>query len=137
MKSLTDAELTDFFHHTLFPNVTMTASPDGTVHVFRTEPDIRDPEKCTFEYMALYPTDIGVPEVMTVAGMRPIKEVEREDLTWGFDAVGDFLDEDLSVAVMQQRGLRSRGCRDVKLAEQEARVRCFYEVLNDYLECRR
>jgi phenylpropionate dioxygenase-like ring-hydroxylating dioxygenase large terminal subunit len=137
MSAWTDAELTDFFHHTLFPNLTMTASPDGTVHIFRTEPDIRDPEKCTFEYMALYPTDIGVPEVMTVAGMRPIKEVEREDLTYGVDAVGDFIDEDLGVAVMQQRGLRSRGYRDAKLSEQEARVRRFHEVLNDYLEGRR
>ena len=115
----------------------MTAAPDGTVHIFRTEPDARDPEKCTFEYMALFPTDVGVPEVMTVAGMRPIKEVERENLTYGVDAVGDFLDEDLSVAVMQQRGLRSRGYRDARLAEQEARVRRFHEVLNDYLEGRR
>jgi phenylpropionate dioxygenase-like ring-hydroxylating dioxygenase large terminal subunit len=137
MDALNDEELTDFHHHTLFPNLTMTGSPDGTMHIFRTEPDIRDPEKCTFEYMALFPSDANVPEIMTVTGMRPIEEVPMEMLTYGVDAVGDFLDEDLSVAVNQQRGLRSRGYRDARLAEQEARVRRFHEVLNDYLEGRR
>jgi phenylpropionate dioxygenase-like ring-hydroxylating dioxygenase large terminal subunit len=137
MESLSDAELTDYFHHTAFPNLTITGAPDGTVHVFRTEPDVRDPEKCTFEYMALYPPVQGVDEVMTVAGMRPVVDVEAEDLTYGVDAVGDFLDEDLSVAVNQQRGLHSRGYCDARLAEQEARVRRFHEVLNDYLDGRR
>jgi phenylpropionate dioxygenase-like ring-hydroxylating dioxygenase large terminal subunit len=138
MTKLTDEELTDYFHHTLFPNVTMTGSPnDGCVHIFRTEPDRKDPEKCTFEYMALYPNIEGARSVATVAGPRKLEEATAEDLTYGIDAVGDFIDEDLSVAVHQQRGLHSRGYRDAHLTEQETRVRRFHEVLNDYLQGRR
>jgi hypothetical protein len=138
MTKLTDEELTDYFHHTLFPNVTITGSPnDGCVHIFRTEPDLKDPEKCTFEYMALYPNIEGAQSVLTVAGPRRLEEAIAEDLTYGIDAVGDFIDEDLSVAVHQQRGLHSRGYRDAHLTEQETRVRRFHEVLNDYLAGRR
>jgi hypothetical protein len=75
--------------------------------------------------------------VATVAGMRPLEEAQVEELTYGADPVGDFIDEDLSVAVQQQRGLHSRGYRDALLSEQEARVRRFHEVLNDYLDGRR
>ena len=74
---------------------------------------------------------------MTVAGMKPYQEALVEKLTYGVDPVGDFIDEDLNVAVNQQRGLRSLGYRDAILSEQEARVRRFHEVLHDYLEGRR
>jgi hypothetical protein len=37
----------------------------------------------------------------------------------------------------QQAGMHSRGYKDAYLAAQEARVRFFHEVLNDYLEGRR
>lgn len=135
---LADNELTDYFHHTLFPNITITATPiNGSVHLFRTEPHPTDPEKCTFEYMALQPPIEGQDEVPTVCGMRPLGEAELENLTYGVDEVGDFVDQDLGVAVMQQKGLRSRGYDDAFLCEQEARVRRFHEVLNDYLEGRR
>ena len=137
MELLTDAELTDYFHHTLFPNVTITGAADGIVHIFRTEPALHDPEKCTFEYMALAPQIAGAEEIATVAGMRPLEEAQVEELTFGIDPVGDFIDEDLSVAVRQQQGLHSRGYRDALLSEQEARVRRFHEVLNDYIEGRR
>ena len=138
MDKLSDDELTDFFHHTCFPNVTITGSPvDGIVHIFRTEPDITDPGKCTFEYMGLNPKVEGAAEVLTVSGMRPCEEAEPEVLTYGSDNVGDFIDEDLSVAVQQQRGLKSMGYRDALLSEQETRVRRFHEVLNDYVEGRR
>jgi phenylpropionate dioxygenase-like ring-hydroxylating dioxygenase large terminal subunit len=138
MNKLEDDELTDFFHHTMFPNLTITGTPnDGGVHFFRTEPHVSDPEKCFFEYWALYPRIEGQKEVMTVAGMKPYEEAELESVTYGVDAVGDFLDEDLSVAVQQQRGLHSMGYRDARLTEQESRVRRFHEVLHDYLEGRR
>lgn len=135
---LSDAELTDYFHHTLFPNITITGTPvDGSVHIFRTEPHISDPNKCTFEYWGLSPRIEGVESVNTVCGPRALREAELEHLVYGRDDVGDFIDQDLSVAVQQQKGLRSRGYDDAYLSEQEARVRRFHEVLNDYLEGRR
>lgn len=138
MAKLNDDELTDFFHYTAFPNLTITGTPmDGAVHFFRTEPHPTDPEKCTFEYWGLYPEIKGAETLPTVSGMRPWEEAEAEILTFGVDEVGDFIDEDLSVAVNQQKGLHSRGYRDAILAEQEARVRRFHEVLNDYIAERR
>lgn len=138
VEKLSDGELTDYYHHTLFPNITITGTPvDGGIHIFRTEPHISDPNKCTFEYWALVPRIEGAETVETVSGTRPLREAELELLVYGRDDVGDFIDQDLSVAVQQQKGLRSRGYEDAYLSEQEARVRRFHEVLNDYLEGRR
>lgn len=138
MEKLSDDELTDFFHYTSFPNLTITGTPmDGAIHFFRTEPHPTDPEKCTFEYWALYPEIKGVESIMTINGPQQWEEAEPEMLTFGVDVVGDFIDEDLSVAVNQQKGLHSRGYQDALLTEQESRVRRFHEVLNDYLNDRR
>jgi phenylpropionate dioxygenase-like ring-hydroxylating dioxygenase large terminal subunit len=137
---LLDDELTDYFHHTLFPNVTMTGTPDG-VHLFRTEPDPFDPEWSTFDYWYLAPKVEGQNEVATVYGMRPLEEAEHEVTNYGDSAgghhLGDFIDQDLSVAVVQQQGFHSLGYEDAYLSGQESRVRRFHEVLNDYLEGRR
>ncbi len=138
--AMLDDELTDYFHHTLFPNVTITGTPDG-VHFFRTEPLAHDPEWCTFDYWYMVPRIAGRDEVATVYGMRPYEEAEHEISTYGEGVgshhLGDFIDQDLSVAVAQQEGFHSRGYSDPYLSGQESRVRRFHEVLNDYLEGRR
>jgi phenylpropionate dioxygenase-like ring-hydroxylating dioxygenase large terminal subunit len=139
--SWSDDELTDYFHHTLFPNVTMTGTFEG-VHFFRTEPHPTDPEKCTFDYWFLAPRVEGAAEVATIVGMRPLEEAEHEIIPYGSgtpipDMADSFLIQDLSVAVGQQKGFHSRGYTDAHLSGQESRVRRFHEVLNDYLEGRR
>ena len=139
--SLLDDELTDYFHHTLFPNVTITGTSDG-VHFFRTEPDVHDPEWCTFDYWYFAPRIEGQTEVPTIFGMRPFAEAEHEHFTYGGDVssdhvLGNFLEQDLSVAVAQQNGFHSMGYEDAYLSGQESRIRRFHEVLNDYLEGRR
>ncbi len=140
VESLLDDELTDYFHHTLFPNVTITGTPDG-VHFFRTEPLATDPEWCTFDYWYLAPKIDGRTETPTVYGMRLLAEAGHEELVFGDEAgghyLGDFVDQDLGVAVAQQKGFHSRGYKDAYLSGQESRVRRFHEVLNDYLEGRR
>lgn len=135
-----DDELTDYFHHTLFPNVTITSTPEG-VHFFRTEPLAEDPEWCTFDYWYLVPKVDGQTEVTTVYGLRPSVEAEHEIVEYGSaqggHKLGDFVDQDLSVAVAQQKGFHSLGYQDPYLSGQESRVLRFHEVLNDYLEGRR
>lgn len=137
---LTDDELTDQFHHTCFPNLTLTGTPEG-LHVFRTEPDAADPNWSTFDYWYLVPLVEGATEVGTLYGMRPYEEAPHE--AGSFEqyqaqiAQGDFLSQDLSLAETQQRGLRSMAFEDAYLSGQETRVRRFHEVLNDYLEGRR
>jgi len=138
--ALTDDELTDQMHHTCFPNLTLTATVEG-VHVFRTEPDADDPNWSTFDYWYLVPQVRGQNEVATLYGMRPVVEAEHESGDFGeyrtVIAQGDFLEQDLSLAVTQQKGLRSMAFEDCYLAGQETRVRRFHEVINDYLEGRR
>ena len=137
---LTDHELTDQFHHTLFPNLTLTGTFEG-LHVFRTEPDPEDPNWSTFDYWYLAPEVEGESEVATLSGMRPFEEAEHETGSYkdyhAEIAQGDFLTQDLSLAETQQKGLRSMAFTDAYLAGQETRVRRFHEVLNDYLEGRR
>lgn len=143
LEHFTDAELTDPHHHTLFPNVTMTAGHQG-VFVFRTEPHLTDPGKCTFDCFWLVNPIEGEDTIMTLVGERPFEPAEHEVIEYGSgegvhlpDMEGSFLIQDLSVAVGQQRGLQSRGYKDAHLSGQESRVRRFHEVLNDYLEGRR
>lgn len=137
---LADDELTDQFHHTCFPNLTLTGTPEG-LHVFRTEPDMEDPNWSTFDYWYLAPEVAGGADVPTLYGLRPWKEAEHQ--TGDFAAYsaeipqGDFLTQDLDVAVTQQQGLHSLGHDDAYLARQENRVRRFHEVINDYIAGRR
>lgn len=139
-ENLFDDELTDYFHHTLFPNVTLTGTSDG-LHLYRTEPDPRDPEWCTFDYWYMVHPVEGQDTVETLYGTRPYAEAEHEFAVFGEAGsshhLGDFLDQDLSVAVTQQRGFRSRAYADAYLSGQEGRIRRFHEVLNDYLDGRR
>ncbi len=137
---LSDDELTDHMHHTLFPNLTLTGTAEG-LHMFRTEPDIDDPNWCTFDYWYMVPEIEGQAESPTIYGMRPFADAEHEtDNFQNYEAAlgqGDFLVQDLAVAVTQQQGLRSMGYTDAYLSGQETRIRRFHEVLNDYLEGRR
>ncbi|MCJ2178744.1 aromatic ring-hydroxylating oxygenase subunit alpha [Novosphingobium album (ex Hu et al. 2023)] len=140
MAQLSDDELTDQFHHTGFPNLTLTGTPEG-LHMFRTEPDAEDPNWSTFDYWYMVPEVEGMNEVATIYGMQPFEEAEHKtDLfTNAGDLLkqGDFLAQDLSLAVTQQQGLRSMGFQQAYLADQEERISRFHEVINDYLEGRR
>ena len=139
-EALSDEELTDQFHHTCFPNLTLTCTAEG-MHVFRTEPDADDPNWSTFDYWYLVPEIEGASEVPTLYGTQPYAEAEHETGDFTANAAniaqGDFLTQDLSLAVTQQKGLRSMGYTQAYLAKQEARVGRFHEVINDYLEGRR
>ncbi|MFV0278950.1 MAG: RHO alpha subunit C-terminal catalytic domain-containing protein, partial [Parahaliea sp.] len=139
-EKFTPDELTDQMHHTCFPNLTLTGTPEG-LHVFRTEPDAEDPNWSTFDYWYLTPRVEGAREVATLYGMRPYEEAEHEFGNFAeYEAAldqGDFLSQDLSLAETQQSGLRSMAFEGSYLAGQETRVARFHEVLNDYLEGRR
>jgi phenylpropionate dioxygenase-like ring-hydroxylating dioxygenase large terminal subunit len=139
--ALTDSELTDPYHHTIFPNFTLTAGGDG-FSVFITEPHPTDPEKCTFDYWYFAMPVEGQDEVGTIVGMRPMEAAEQETYDYGSgiplpDMEGSFLIQDLTVAIGQQKGFHSRGYKDAILSGQESRIRRFHEVINDYIAGRR
>lgn len=129
---MTDQQLVDYFHCTLFPNLTITMSPEQC-QILRTEPHPTDPEKCVFQHWCLYPPVEGMKEVVTPIG--PVKLAHDaahyhtrygEGVTLGFVA-----DQDLSIGTSQQQGLNSRGFKGCILPGQEKRIQRFHELLND------
>ncbi len=139
---MNDEELTDSPHTVIFPNVTLSFLPDNLLF-FRTEPHPEDPTKCTFDlWLMAYPIE-GATEVDSImAGVLPLEEANLQHR--GFDGglgvrelEGQIVYQDMTLAVAQQKGWRSRGYSDAYLSGQETRVRFFHEVLNDYIEGRR
>lgn len=124
------SQLTDYYHYTLFPNVTFTVSADG-YQMLRTEPHPTDPERCVFEHWFIMPPVAGMTEVDTPVGRLPFRTAEKDHFVHGDKTTGAVADQDLSVAVSQQQGLHSRGYTGGLLTGQEKRIQRFHELLND------
>jgi phenylpropionate dioxygenase-like ring-hydroxylating dioxygenase large terminal subunit len=134
---MTDQQLVDYFHCTMFPNLTLTMSPEQC-QILRTEPHPTDPEKCVFQHWCLYPPVEGMTEVETPIGTVPLRHdaVVRHSRYGDGVSLGYVADQDLSIGTSQQQGLNSRGFKGCILTQQEKRVQRFHELLNDYVEGR-
>jgi len=132
---MTDQQLVDYFHCTLFPNLTLTMSPEQ-LQVLRTEPHPTDPEKCIFQHWVLMPPIKGMKEVATPIGNVPLRHdaVVRHSKYGDGVSLGFVADQDLSIGTTQQQGLNSRGFKGCFLPAQEKRIQRFHELLNDYVE---
>ena len=91
----------------------------------------------SFDHWFFVRAENGQTEAETPVGVRPVASAGHEVFKHGEKSIGFVADQDLSVAVAQQRGLNSRGYSDSYLAGQEARVRRYHEVINDYIAGRR
>jgi phenylpropionate dioxygenase-like ring-hydroxylating dioxygenase large terminal subunit len=130
---MSDQQLVDYFHCTLFPNLTITMSPEQC-QILRTEPHPTDPEKCVFQHWVLVPPVAGMAEVMTPIGMVPLKHAEHVHSVYGDGvSLGYVADQDLSIGTSQQMGLNSRGFKGCILSSQEKRVQRFHELLDDHV----
>jgi phenylpropionate dioxygenase-like ring-hydroxylating dioxygenase large terminal subunit len=129
---MTDQQLVDYFHCTLFPNLTITMSPEQC-QILRTEPHPTDPEKCVFQHWCLYPPVAGMTEIETPVGPAPFRHdaIARHSVYGDGQSVGFVADQDLSIGTSQQQGLNSRGFKGCILPNQEKRVQRFHELLND------
>ncbi|WP_156680928.1 aromatic ring-hydroxylating oxygenase subunit alpha [Sphingomonas profundi] len=128
--TMTDSQLTDYYHYTLWPNLTLTMSPDG-FQVLRSEPHPTDPEKCIFQHWYLMPPVEGRDEVVTPVGTVPFGDNEKEIVIYGEKSLGFVADQDMSIAIGQQQGLHSRGYTGGVISGQEKRIQRFHELLND------
>ena len=130
--NMSDQQLVDYFHCTMFPNLTLTMSPEQC-QILRTEPHPTDPEKCVFQHWCLYPPVPGMKEVYTPVGMAPLQhDAVRHHSKYGDGvSLGFVADQDLSIGTSQQQGLNSRGFKGCILPGQEKRVQRFHELLND------
>jgi phenylpropionate dioxygenase-like ring-hydroxylating dioxygenase large terminal subunit len=130
-----DAQLTDHWHYTIFPNLSFSLKPDGNIWL-RARPHESDPEKCYFDmwYMTLFPKgqtqyySQSMAEWVDVATPAPHQQGRIGEVS-----MGPGIDQDLSVWEAQQRGLHSRGYRRDYLAHQERRVRYFHENLDRWM----
>ena len=132
--AMTDQQLVDYFHCTLFPNLTLTMSPEQC-QILRTEPHPTDPEQCIFQHWCLYPPAEGMAEVETPVGPAPLRhDAVRHHSVYGDGvSLGFVADQDLSIGTTQQQGLNSRGFKGFILPGQEKRVQRFHELLTDYV----
>ncbi len=132
---LRDEQLTDFYHYNIFPNFSVSVTADG-FHFLRSRPHPTDPEQCIFDnwYYATAPEGVTSP-VGTPAGLvGRDEEVPHEIINHGDKSIGLGMDQDLSITTGQQLGFRSRGFRGVYLSGQEARIRRYHEVIDEYLQ---
>jgi phenylpropionate dioxygenase-like ring-hydroxylating dioxygenase large terminal subunit len=129
---MTDQQLVDYFHCTMFPNLTLTMSPEQC-QILRTEPHPTDPEKCIFQHWCLYPPVAGMTEIETPVGMAPLRHdaIKRHSTYGDGVSLGFVADQDLSIGTTQQQGLNSRGFKGFHLPLQEKRVQRFHELLSD------
>ena len=134
-ENMTDQQLVDYFHCTLFPNLTLTMSPEQC-QILRTEPHPTDPEKCIFQHWVLYPPIAGQKEIVTPVGTVPFKQdaLQRHSQYGDGVSLGFVADQDLSIGTTQQQGLNSRGFKGCILPGQEKRIQRFHELLNDYVK---
>lgn len=135
---LNDSQLTDAYHYTLIPNFAVSMWVDG-FHFLRARPHPTDPEQCLFDNWWYAPNPEGeTSAVSTTAGMvERNAKVEHEMLDIATQSMGQTIDQDISVFIPQQQGLRSRGFRGAYLSGQESRTQRLHELVDDYIEGRR
>ena len=130
-----DAQLTDHWHYTIFPNLSFSLKPDGNIWL-RARPHESDPEKCYFDmwYMTLFPKgqtqyySQSMGEWVDVAVPAPHQQGKLGEVS-----CGPGIDQDLAVWYGTQKGLHSRGYKRDWLAHQERRIRYFHENLDRWI----
>jgi phenylpropionate dioxygenase-like ring-hydroxylating dioxygenase large terminal subunit len=131
-----DGQLTDHYHYTIFPNLAFSMKPDGCIFL-RPNPHPVDPERCFFDvwYFTLFPDGVEEYPARSMADLvRKDDEVPHQRGRLGEICLGGGIDEDASVFVSQQRGLRSDAWRGAYLSNQERRVQYSHQVLDEYLD---
>lgn len=130
-----DAQLTDHWHYTIFPNLSFSLKPDGNIWL-RARPHESDPEKCYFDmwYMTLFPRGETRYYSQTMKEWVSV-DTPAPHVQGPVDRVsaGPAIDQDVAVWSRQQRGLHSRGYRRDYLAGQENRLRYFHETLDRWM----
>ena len=130
-----DAQLTDHFHYTVFPNISFSLKPDGCIWL-RADPHPTDPERCLFDmwYFTWFPE--GVDRYYAYSMGQEVDRttpVPHQRGVVGEISCGPGIDQDVSIWSEQQKGLRSRGYKGGHLAGQEARVRFFHDTIDRWL----
>ena len=121
--SLNDDQLTDDYHYSIFPNVSLNVHADD-VMMFRMRPHATDPNKMLY--------DIWMFELVPEGEEWP--ERPRHQLfAHGDRSIGQVLDQDAFNLPTVQKGMQSDAFPGLWIGDQELRIRGFHKALTDYI----
>jgi phenylpropionate dioxygenase-like ring-hydroxylating dioxygenase large terminal subunit len=120
---LNDDQLTDDYHYTIFPNLSLNLHADD-FWVFRQRPHATDPNKMFY--------DIWTFELVPQGQPWP-ERAKHQFWKHGDKSIGLVLDQDAANLPNVQAGMHSSGFRGLWLGSQELRIRHFHKVIDDYL----
>lgn len=123
--SLNDDQLTDDYHYTIFPNITMNVHADDMM-MFRQRPHPDDPNKMFFDYFMFKLKD---HDFDAAAYERP----RHRQYKHGETSLGLVINQDAYNLKFVQQGMNSAGYSGLWLGDQELRIRHFHQTLEDYL----
>ena len=130
---LSDDQLTDVFHYTVFPNFATSLNADGMLFL-RAMPHPTDPQKCIFDsWYYNFGGKSSHIELVTREGDETLDRVERELIDYGEKSLGVVLDGDAWVMAGQQLAMNSRGYRGALLAGQERRIAQYHAMIDRYI----
>lgn len=130
---LSDEQLTDIFHYTVFPNFATSLNADGMLFL-RALPHPTDPEQCLFDCWYYNFGDMSSHKsLVTLDGEAAQDHAPREYVRYGEKSLGVILDGDAWVMAGQQQAMRSRGYRGAILANQERRVAQYHAMIDRYI----
>jgi phenylpropionate dioxygenase-like ring-hydroxylating dioxygenase large terminal subunit len=125
---LSDAQLADDYHYSIFPNVTFN-SFGRSAWLFRHRPHPSDPDRMYFDFFNL----LRAPAAQ-------IPRPDHRELVCSDELVlepvgggGELLAQDTYNLPRIQRGMHSSGFRGLHLGDQELRIRHFHRVLEQYV----
>jgi len=125
---LSESQLNDDFHYTIFPNVTLNIHAQFT-WVFTHRPHPHDPQRMYFDFLNL----VRMPAHPVPRPTREHYKVE-DGVSLAHIPGGNVLDEDLYNLPRVQAGMRSAAFTALHLSTQEVRIRHFHRTLMQYLE---
>jgi len=120
---LSDDQLTDDFHYTVFPNVSMNCHADDLM-MFRQRPHPTDPNKMFY--------DIWMFELLAQGEAKP-RRPRHQHFKHGDRSIGQVLDQDAFNLPHVQNGMKSDAFEGLWLGEQEVRLRHFHKTIDDYI----
>lgn len=129
---LSDDQLTDVFHYTLFPNFATSLNADGMLFL-RALPHATDPEQCLFDCWYFHFGAMSSHKNLVTMDGQAQGHVPREYIRYGEKSLGIVLDGDAWVLAGQQQGMRSRGYRGAILANQERRIAQYHAMIDRYI----
>lgn len=120
---LNDDQLTDDYHYTIFPNLSLNVHADD-FWIFRQRPHPTNPDKMFYDIMTyeLVPNGEEWPD-----------RVRHKQFKHGDKSIGLVLDQDAQNLPGVQAGMHSKGFKGLWVGRQELRIRHFHKVIDDYI----